>query len=193
MTPIVMLFVSFTVAYLVRRGFLTFDPSVSTFTRTWVPVHLPWTVLLINTGVLLASSLTMEMARRDITRQAALAPVMSIPGVSLGEERHFRWLELTTVLGLAFIAGQLFLWTQLANRGFHLYSGPSSSFIYFLTGMHALHLAGGTLALLLANFFALLRRPVESRRILVDVTAWYWHFMAALWIYIVALLAFAAQ
>jgi heme/copper-type cytochrome/quinol oxidase subunit 3 len=37
----------------------------------------------------------------------------------------------------------------------------------------------------------LLHRPVEARRIVVDVTAWYWHFMAVLWIYIFALLWFA--
>ena len=31
-----------------------------------------------------------------------------------------------------------------------------------------------------------------ARRIVVDVTAWYWHFMAILWLYIFALLKFAA-
>jgi len=37
---------------------------------------------------------------------------------------------------------------------------------------------------------ALLHKPVEVRRIVVDVTAWYWHFMAAVWIYVFALLEF---
>jgi heme/copper-type cytochrome/quinol oxidase subunit 3 len=36
-----------------------------------------------------------------------------------------------------------------------------------------------------------LRRRLESRHIVVDVTAWYWHFMALLWIYILALMEFA--
>ena len=193
MTPILMLFISFTVAYLIRRGFLTFDPGSNTYGRTWLPVHLPWITLLFNTTVLIVSSVSMEFARRSITREAALAPVKSIPGVSLGDERHFPWLGLTTVLGLTFFVGQVFLWTQLASRGFHLYSGPSSSFVYLLTGMHALHLAGGTLALLFANAAAWLQRPVESRRIVVDITAWYWHCMAGLWLYIVGLLSFAAQ
>ncbi|HXY77966.1 MAG TPA: cytochrome c oxidase subunit 3, partial [Candidatus Acidoferrales bacterium] len=70
-------------------------------------------------------------------------------------------------------------------------TGPSSSFVYVLTGSHAVHLLGGVLALLVAGSSAILRRPVESRRIVVDVTAWYWHFMALLWIYILALLEFA--
>ena len=193
MTPILTLFLTFTVTYLIRRGFPTFDQSSSTYGRTRLPVHLPWNILLFNTAVLIVSSLSMELARRNITREAALSPVRSIPGVSLGNERHFPWLALTTALGLTFLAGQLFLWTELGSRGFHLYSGPSSSFVYFLTGMHALHLAGGTLALLFANVSSWLQRPVESRRIVVDVTAWYWHLMAGLWIYIVGLLSFAAQ
>jgi cytochrome c oxidase subunit 3 len=53
------------------------------------------------------------------------------------------------------------------------------------------HLAGGIVALLWAAVTSLLRRPIEDRRIVVDVTAWYWHFMAVLWIYVFALLAFA--
>jgi len=193
MTPILMLFISFTAAYLVRRGFLTFDFSNNAYIRTWVPVQLPWSWMLVNTVVLILSSVTIELARRDITRQSALAPIQSIPGVSLGDERHFPWLALTTVLGFAFLAGQLLLWNLLASRGFHLNTGPSSSFVYFLTGMHAIHLMGGVLALVFADVATLLHGPVESRRIVVDITAWYWHFMTGIWIYILVLFTFAAQ
>lgn len=193
LTPILMLFISFTAAYLIRRGFLTFELSNNTYIRTWFPVRLPWAILVANTVVLIVSSATMELARRQITLQAALAPVRSIPGVSLGEEHHFPWLGLTTVMGLVFLAGQVFLWTQLGKRGFHVATGPSSSFVYFLTGMHALHLAAGMLGLFFANLGGWMHRPVENRRIVVDITAWYWHFMAGLWLYILALFSFAAQ
>ena len=193
MTPIAMLFISFTAVYLIRRGFLTFDQSQMAYIRSWVPVRLPWTRLLVNTAVLIVSSITIDMARRDITREAALAPVRSIPGISLGEERRFPWLSITTVLGVAFLAGQLFVWSKLASGGFHLAGGTSSSFVYILTAMHGLHLAGGILALLYANIAAVLHRPVETRRIVVDITSWYWHCMTALWIYILVLLSFAAQ
>jgi heme/copper-type cytochrome/quinol oxidase subunit 3 len=44
--------------------------------------------------------------------------------------------------------------------------------------------------LLYTGTTSLLHRPVEARRIVVDVAAWYWHFMALLWIYIFALLQF---
>jgi cytochrome c oxidase subunit III len=192
MTPILMLFISFTAVYLVRRVFLG-DQSNAAYIQSWIPVRLPWTLLFANTIVLLVSSVTIEMARREITREAALAPVQSIPGISLGDERHFPWLALTTVLGFGFLAGQLFVWSRLSSGGFHLAGGTSVSFVYILTAMHGLHLAGGVIALLFANVAAVLHRPVETRRIVVDITSWYWHCMTGLWIYILVLLLFAAQ
>jgi cytochrome c oxidase subunit 3 len=194
MTPICMLFVSFTAVYLARRGFIGFDVASDTYIRVWAPVELPWLFLLINTGLLIGSSITIDFARRDITREAALAPVRSIPGVSLGEERRLPWLALTTALGLAFLAGQLFVWHILSLHGFHLAGGTSSSFVYVLTAMHGIHLAGGVIALLFADVASFLNRPpVEVRRIIVDITSWYWHAMTAIWIYILVLFSFAAQ
>jgi cytochrome c oxidase subunit 3 len=181
------------VVYLVRRGSVGPGMPSSTYLQTWIPVRLPWTVLLANTAVLLLSTITIDLARRAITREAALAPVKSIPGVSLGNEHSIPWLGLTTFLGFLFLAGQLFAWQQLSIHGFHLLGGTSSSFIYVLTAMHGIHLAGGILALTYANVAGILGRPVESRRIVVDITAWYWHFMTALWIYILALFSFAAR
>jgi len=141
--------------------------------------------------VLLLSSVTIEFARRQLARQVALEPVQSIPGVSLGRERKFPWLALTIVLGFSFLGGQWLAWSDLAERGFYVATGPSSSFVYLLTGTHAVHLFGGIIALLVAGLSVVLNRPLPSRRIVVDVTAWYWHFMALLWIYILALLEFA--
>jgi cytochrome c oxidase subunit 3 len=81
-------------------------------------------------------------------------------------------------------------WRELAARGFYLATSPSSSFIYLFTGLHGLHLLGGILALFAAAVTYALRRPMDSRRIVLDVTGWYWHFMALLWIGILCLLAF---
>jgi cytochrome c oxidase subunit 3 len=196
MTPILMLFISFTAVYVIRREFLGSDLASNLngagHIPSWIPVQLPWALLFANTAILLASSVAIEFARRAITREAALAPVQSIPGVSLGDERHFPWLTLTTILGLAFLAGQLFVWSRLSATGFRLKGGTSSSFVYMLTAMHGLHLFGGIVALVFANVAAVLHRPVETRRIVVDITSWYWHCMTGLWIYILVLFSFAA-
>jgi cytochrome c oxidase subunit 3 len=65
--------------------------------------------------------------------------------------------------------------------------------VYVLTAMHGLHLAGGILALLFANLASWLHRNIEARRIVVDITSWYWHCMTGIWIYILLLFSFAAQ
>ena len=185
-----MLFVSFTSVYIMRRGLPTFDDRTGSYVRDWLQVNLPTGLLLVNTLLLLVSSITVELARRQITRQVALAPVQSIPGVSIGRERNFPWLGATVLLGLGFLTGQWMAWRELGMRGFYLATSPSSSMVYVLTASHAIHLAGGLLVLLYAVATALLRKPVEDRRIVVDVTAWYWHFMALVWIYIFSLLEF---
>ena len=94
------------------------------------------------------------------------------------------------MLGGGFLTGQWIAWRLLAERGFYLASSASSSFVYLLTATHAIHLAGGMLVLLYAATVSLLHQPVGARRIVVDVTAWYWHFMFLLWVYIFALLWF---
>jgi len=186
-----MVFISLTSAYVVRQGLPTFDGATNSYVRDWGMVELPWQLLAINTALLLISSLTMEFARRGITRQAALAPLKSIPGISLGNEKSFPWLGITVLLGLGFLAGQWLAWGELKGRGFFVNTNPNSSFVYLLTAAHAVHLLGGIIALLWAGVTSLQHKPVEGRRIVVDVAAWYWHFMAVLWIYVFALLGFA--
>ncbi len=186
-----MIFISLTSALIVRRGLPTFEGSSNTYVHDWGVVQLPWGLLLINTLLLGISSVTMELARRSAARRAALAPVSSIPGVSLGNEKSFPWLGITVLLGLAFLAGQWLAWGELHDRGFYVNTNPSSSFAFLLTIAHAVHLAGGLIALLWAASSSLLHKPLEVRRIAVDITAWYWHFMLALWVYILVLLSFA--
>jgi cytochrome c oxidase subunit 3 len=191
LTAVVMLFVGFTSALLVRRGLPTFDQQTNTYSRDWIPIQLPWTLLIINTGVLLASTIAMELARRDIARQMALAPIQSIPGVSLGDDKRFPWLGSTVVLGLGFLVGQFLVWRLFQQQHAFVNKNPSNSFTYLLLGTHAVHLAGGVIALVYAAATTLLDRPIESRRIVIDVAAWYWHFMGFLWMYIFAILLIA--
>jgi cytochrome c oxidase subunit 3 len=134
--------------------------------------------------------MSMELARRQLRNQVALADSSSVTGNSLGGGIRIPWLALTFVLGLAFLFGQWTAWQQLAANGFYVATTPSSSFVYLLTGAHAAHLLGGVLALFIAGVASLLHRSLKTRSIVVDVTAWYWHFMAVLWIYIFCLMKF---
>ena len=187
---IVMIFVSFTSAYVVRQGLPTLDPRTNALVRDWIPVPLP-RLLLINTLVLLLSSVTMELARRQAVRAGAdLAPGPSLVAPARNANQ-ISWLAVTAVLGLYFLGGQWMAWRLLAASGFYVATSPSSSFVYLLTGMHGLHLLGGICALLFAGAAFLARRSAGSQLILVDVSGWYWHFMALLWVYLLCLMEFA--
>jgi cytochrome c oxidase subunit 3 len=119
-----------------------------------------------------------------------LEQVTSIRAASGRSDNRISWLALTVVLGLSFLIGQWMVWRELAATGFYVATSPSSSFVYLLTGVHGVHLLGGVLALLAAGAASLLKQPADSRYVVLDVTGWYWHFMAALWVYIFCLLEF---
>ena len=159
---ILMFFMALASAFIVlRRG-----------SELWVTVHLP-RILWANTCILLASSFTLESARRRLF----LADVSGF--------RKF-WL-MTTVLGFLFVAGQLIAWRQLVAQGVYIASNQASSFFYIFTGAHAVHLLGGVGALLFVSF-----RKFEQTKISLpaaaEITSYYWHFMDGLWIFLLALL-----
>jgi len=190
LTGIVMIFVSYSSAYVVRKGLPTLDPETGTLVHDWLPLQLP-KFLLVNTLVLLVSTLTMELARRQAAREVLASCNSSVATTPRTETQGMPWLAVTGILGLSFLAGQWLVWRELAARGFYVSTSPSSSFFYLLTGTHGIHLLGGILALLAASAASLLRQPAESRAVAVDITAWYWHFMTFLWVYILCLLEFA--
>ncbi len=189
LTAVFMLFISFSTAFVVRQAMGRWDIRTQSYISDWKHIPLPFALFAINTLVLLLSSVSLEMSRRRTFQEAALAPAMSIPGVAVHHERGVPWLELTLLLGAGFLFGQLLAWRDLARHGFYLSNSPISSFAYTITGMHALHLAGGLLALLYAATALRWRsQALERRRVVVDITAWYWHFMTVLWVMILGLL-----
>lgn len=160
---IVMLFAALTSVWVIRKG----------VSPEWIPTAIPG-IIYLNSVILLVSSLTLEFARGSLTA-----------GLS---KRFLGWLYVTLALGIAFLAGQIEAWRQLVERGVYVSTDPSSSFFYLLTAAHGLHLLGGVIALLVAVIQGpKIARGLRSRK-LIDITAIYWHFMYALWIYILILL-----
>jgi len=158
---ILMFFMALASAFLVRRG-----------TGNWIPVRIP-ALMWINTGVLLASSATLEMARHRLAK-----------GV-LDAYRKL-WL-VTTALGVLFLVGQVVAWRMLVDQGIYLATNPASSFFYIFTGAHAIHLLGGVAALIYVarrNF----SQAQITRTVAAEVTSFYWHFMDGLWLFLLVLL-----
>jgi cytochrome c oxidase subunit 3 len=133
----------------------------------WDPIELPKT-LWLSTGLILASSVTFEVARRVFRKgQWRLAS---------------RLLLATATLGAAFLASQITAWRELVLHGAYLAQNPHSSFFYLFTGLHAAHLIGGLVAL----FVVVLARTKRRER--MDVVTYYWHFLGVLWIALFAVL-----
>ena len=159
---VTMLFAAFTSAYLVR--------SAGT---DWAPLQIP-SVLWISTAVLIASSVTMELARRSFQDWKPLA--------------FRKWMVATFVLGVSFICGQLLAWQQLAEQGVFLQSHPHSSFFYVFTAVHALHVLGGIAALLYVLFQSWRYKLTPGVSSAPALCATYWHFIDVVWIYLFVVL-----
>jgi cytochrome c oxidase subunit III len=163
---ICMSFAAFTSALIVRQGAST----------DWRHFTLP-SMLYLDTLVILASSVTLEIGRRRI------AAFMTGPRSQAA--RPALWLYVTLVLGLLFVAGQCVAWMQLRAQGLYLATNPSSSFFYVLTAAHGLHVLGG-----LGGLIRVIRKLSKSvlRRSTLNATSYYWHFMGVLWLYLLWLL-----
>jgi cytochrome c oxidase subunit 3 len=184
-----LLFLSFTVVFFIRLKLGAWDVETQSHYRDWKPVPIPFLLLGVNTIALLASSVSLEKARRQAFANAAIAGAAGIPGVKLHEDHGFPWLALTLLLGLGFLGGQALAWRDLMHRGFFISSDTGSSFVYVITGLHAVHLLVGIAALLYAAVFLRWRtHALERRRMILDVTSLYWHSMGVLWLYILVLL-----
>lgn len=158
---VIMLFGAWTSAYIVKRG----EPGWSSF-------ELPdqfW----VNTVIIMLSSITMvwaqRSARKDQLEQTKLA------------------LGITTLLGVAFLAGQWLAWGKMVEMNYYfagLGSNSSSSFIYVLTGFHSLHIISGVVVLVIA-LVATFRYKLHSRNMLrMELCSTYWHFLGGLWLYL---------
>jgi cytochrome c oxidase subunit 3 len=171
-----MSFAAFTSAMIVRQ-----DSSTD-----WQHFQLPH-ILYLNTVILLASSVTLELSRQRIAaitdtarHAAASAKALLASGVY--------WLYLTAALGMIFVLGQVLAWRNLAAQGLFLATNPSSSFFYVFTALHAVHVLGG-----MCGLFYVLRKLMRTggagETSGLSAFSIYWHFMDLLWVYLLLLLA----
>jgi cytochrome c oxidase subunit III len=161
-----MTFLALTSALIVRQG----------SANDWRHLSLP-RILYFNTIIILASSVALELGRRQVAAYMGRSSTAIVhPG---------RWLYVSLVLGVLFVAGQYVAWLQLRSQGLYLATNPNSSFFYLLTALHALHVFGGLGGL--ARVISRLNRSV-LRKSTLDATAHYWHFVDVLWIYLLWLL-----
>jgi cytochrome c oxidase subunit III len=179
------LFIALTSAYVVRQGGGPFDTQSGEVISDWQPIKLPG-ILWLNTGLLLLSSLTIEIARRRVFSE----PLIMNEWLGLDEDTKrgsLPWLGVTLIFGTGFLVGQCMAWQKLDSAGAFSVKNPAAAFFLVITATHAVHLLGGFVSLSWATVSGF-KMPLASRQIATDLTAWYWHAMGLLWIYILALL-----
>src|SRR6266540_3817101 len=124
----------------------------------------------VSSFVLLMSSLTMVLALAAIQR---------------GDERKLRvWLLATALLGMTFISGQVYEFTNFVREGLTLKTNLFGTSFFVLTGFHGAHVTGGFLMLLSLFGMSLDGRLPPERAEVVELVGLYWHFVDIVWIVI---------
>ena len=162
MAVIAVLFMLFSVAYKMRMELADWralaDPSV----------------LWINTGFLILSSVAMQWAVSSARKGKA-------ENVKLG-------MALGGAFALAFLIGQYMAWLQLRAAGFYAAGNPANAFFYLITAMHGLHMLGGLVAWTRSTARLWRGNDVADVKLGVELCATYWHFLLVVWLGLFAML-----
>jgi heme/copper-type cytochrome/quinol oxidase subunit 3 len=138
--------------------------------------HLNFNIALINTFILLTSSMTIVMAHAAVQDN--------------DYKRVATFLGATVVMGLAFLGMKAIEYTTEISHGFLPSSGIFWSFYYGLTGLHALHVLAGVVVNLILWVQAT-RGTLARNGHRVELAGLYWHFVDIVWIFLFPLLYLA--
>lgn len=155
---IVMMFAGLTSAFIIKSNQTNFRL-----------VEIP-SVFWISTVVMLASSVTIQWAIRS-SKDREMSRYRILIGV-------------TALLGVAFIWLQWLGFGELWAQNIRFRGSGAGQFLYVIFGLHALHVIGGVIALLIMFGKAFSGRTKVYTSVPVEVAAIYWHFVDLLWIYL---------
>lgn len=157
---ILMMFAALTSAYIVRQA-----------AGNWLEFRFP-DQFFWSTAIILLSSVTLHLSYSSFVK---------------GKEVAYKSLLLLSFcLGIGFVVTQYSGWMEMERIGVYLTGNPSGSFVYAISGLHAAHVLGGIAALLvaIAHAFGLRFKPTPARALRFKLVVHYWHFVDALWIYL---------
>ena len=141
----------------------------------WCHLTIP-NILWVNTLVLLAASVAMQLASSAVGR---------------GQRRVTKFALIAAgTLSIGFLAGQMLAWQAVGPSLYFIQGSPAIAFFYVLTIAHGLHLLGGLYVLGRASLrFAGGAEPIDLRQSLA-LCAIYWHFLLLVWLAVFGVLLF---
>ncbi len=157
---ILMMFAGLTSAFIVKSNLVG-----------WRDIQMP-KVFLVSTVVIILSSLMIQMSLRSFRQR---------------EMKNYRMLMgLTVLLGTAFVVLQWMGFKELWDQQNITFKGVSGAgqFLYVIFGLHALHVIGGVVTLMILFGKSFFGKTKTYSSIPVEVAATYWHFVDILWIYL---------
>jgi len=140
----------------------------------WLPIAEP-TALWFNTGLLIASSVLFQWSRNIVGNGGSKNVMLAFFGGG--------------VFASLFIYAQLQTWDELQASGVYLSSNPAADFYFLLTGLHALHVAGGLYVWLKCVFRMVTGAEPLAQRLSIELCTVYWHFLLIVWLVMFAVLA----
>ena len=155
---IIMMFAGLTSAYVVKRE----QPGWSTFS---IPQAFYY-----STAVILLSSLTVQMALKAFKDREMI--------------RYRNLLTATAVGGIVFVLLQWKGFREIWSTGITLHGSGGGQFLYIIAGLHAVHVLGGIVALLVMVARAFMPRIRSYNSVPIELMGTYWHFVDLLWIYL---------
>ena len=161
-----MLFGSLIIVYLVYRGKSVVGPYPADL------LNIPF--ITVTTFVLLMSSLMM---------------VLALSAVQRGDMRWGKvWLFMTALLGMVFLAGQVYEFSHFVHEGLTLKTNLFGGSFFLLTGTHGAHVTVGVIWLLSLFFMAQRGRLTQASTETVEIAGLYWHFVDVVWIVLFTLI-----
>lgn len=158
LVTIVMIFAAMTSAYIVRQS-----------EGNWLEFDLP-TIFWYTSAIVVLSSVFLQYAYVSAKKD-------DMAGLRVG-------MVLSVVFGIAFLVGQWYSWVALVDINVFFVGNPSGSFLYIFTGLHAAHLIGGVIFLIIV-LISTYRYKVHSKSIdTLEMAATFWHFLTGLWLYL---------
>ncbi|QCC50270.1 cytochrome c oxidase subunit 3 [Halapricum salinum] len=137
-------------------------------------------LILINTTILLASSVTLHFAHVALRNG--------------NRTRYIRLLGITLLLGIVFIGGQIYEYYEfIVHDGFTLTDGVFGSAFYGLTGLHGAHVTLGALLLGIVFVRSIYGQYSAERHTSVTTVSMYWHFVDLVWVFLVVTLYVGAE
>ncbi|HEU4760139.1 MAG TPA: heme-copper oxidase subunit III [Dehalococcoidia bacterium] len=119
---------------------------------------------------------------------SSVSMVLALTAIQRGDQWGLKvWLATTALLGVLFLSGQAYEFTQFNREGLSLSTNMFGTTFFVLTGFHGAHVSVGVLILLSLLVMALRGKMTKSKSLNVELAGLYWHFVDIVWIAIFTL------